>query len=263
MSGRRAPTSRSRKAITAGLRDAMDADDKVLLMGEDIGVLGGVFRVTDGLHAEFGSQRVVDTPLAEAGIVGTSVGLAVRGYRPVVEIQFDGFVFPAFNQITTQVAKMHNRTARAVHMPIVIRIPHGGGIGAIEHHSESPGGAVRAHRGPADPGPLERAGRLLDDPPGDRVRGSRHPLRAEEAVLGQGGRRPRSPPRALPLAGCRWCARGPMRPCWPGVRACPSRSRARRPPPRRASTSRSSTPARCPPSTIRRSSPRCSAPGAC
>ncbi|GAA1288940.1 MULTISPECIES: alpha-ketoacid dehydrogenase subunit beta [Brachybacterium] len=126
------------KAITAGLRDAMHADDKVLLMGEDIGVLGGVFRVTDGLHAAFGGQRVVDTPLAEAGIVGTSVGLAVRGYRPVVEIQFDGFVFPAFNQITTQVAKMHNRTAGAVHMPIVIRIPHGGGIGAIEHHSESP-----------------------------------------------------------------------------------------------------------------------------
>ncbi len=126
------------KAITAGLRDAMTADDKVLLMGEDIGVLGGVFRVTDGLHAEFGSQRVVDTPLAEAGIVGTAVGLALRGYRPVVEIQFDGFVFPAFNQITTQVAKMHNRTSGRVNMPMVIRIPHGGGIGAVEHHSESP-----------------------------------------------------------------------------------------------------------------------------
>ena len=126
------------KAITAGLRDAMTADDRVLLMGEDIGTLGGVFRVTDGLHAEFGSQRVVDTPLAEAGIVGTAVGLAVRGYRPVVEIQFDGFVFPAFNQITTQVAKMHNRTSGRVNMPLVIRIPHGGGIGAVEHHSESP-----------------------------------------------------------------------------------------------------------------------------
>ena len=126
------------KAITAGLRDAMHADDRVLIMGEDVGVLGGVFRVTDGLHAEFGSQRVVDTPLAEAGIVGTAVGLAYRGYRPVVEIQFDGFVFPAFNQITTQVAKMHYRTQGAVSMPIVIRIPHGGGIGAVEHHSESP-----------------------------------------------------------------------------------------------------------------------------
>ncbi len=126
------------KAITAGLRDAMTADDRVLLMGEDIGPLGGVFRVTDGLHAEFGSQRVVDTPLAEAGIVGTAVGLAVRGYRPVVEIQFDGFVYPAYNQITTQVAKMHNRTSGAVNLPLVIRIPHGGGIGAVEHHSESP-----------------------------------------------------------------------------------------------------------------------------
>jgi pyruvate dehydrogenase E1 component beta subunit len=126
------------KAITAGLRDAMHADDAVMLMGEDIGPLGGVFRVTDGLHAEFGSQRVVDTPLAEASIVGTAVGLAVRGYRPVVEIQFDGFVFPAFNQITTQVAKMHNRTVGRVNLPLVIRIPHGGGIGAVEHHSESP-----------------------------------------------------------------------------------------------------------------------------
>ena len=126
------------KAITAGLRDAMRADDRVMLMGEDIGPLGGVFRVTDGLHAEFGNLRVVDTPLAEAAIVGTAVGLAVRGYRPVVEIQFDGFVFPAFSQITTQVAKMHNRTKGRVRMPIVIRIPHGGGIGGIEQHSESP-----------------------------------------------------------------------------------------------------------------------------
>ncbi len=126
------------KAITRGLRDAMRADDKVMIMGEDVGVLGGVFRVTDGLHQEFGSLRVVDTPLAEAGIVGTAVGLAFRGYRPVVEIQFDGFVFPAFNQITTQVAKMHYRTGGKVRLPIVIRIPHGGGIGAVEHHSESP-----------------------------------------------------------------------------------------------------------------------------
>lgn len=126
------------KAITAGLRDAMHADEHVMLMGEDIGRLGGVFRVTDGLHAEFGSGRVVDTPLAEAGIVGTAVGLAMRGYRPVVEIQFDGFVFPAYNQITTQVAKMHYRTGGRVTLPMVIRIPHGGGIGAVEHHSESP-----------------------------------------------------------------------------------------------------------------------------
>ncbi len=126
------------KAITAGLRDAMRADDHVLLMGEDIGVLGGVFRVTDGLQAEFGPQRVVDTPLAEAAIVGTAVGLAFRGYRAVCEIQFDGFVYPAYNQITTQVAKMHYRTGGRVNLPLVIRIPHGGGIGAVEHHSESP-----------------------------------------------------------------------------------------------------------------------------
>ena len=126
------------KALNAGLRKAMTDDDKVLLMGEDIGPLGGVFRVTEGLHAEFGGDRVLDTPLAESGIVGTAIGLAMRGYRPVCEIQFDGFVFPAFNQITTQVAKMHYRTGGRVNLPLVIRIPHGGGIGAVEHHSESP-----------------------------------------------------------------------------------------------------------------------------
>ncbi|MCP2265058.1 pyruvate dehydrogenase E1 component beta subunit [Promicromonospora thailandica] len=126
------------KAVNEGLRAAMRRDDKVLLMGEDIGPLGGVFRVTDGLQAEFGEERVVDTPLAESGIVGTAIGLAMRGYRPVCEIQFDGFVFPAFNQITTQLAKIHNRTRGAIDMPVVIRIPYGGGIGAVEHHSESP-----------------------------------------------------------------------------------------------------------------------------
>ncbi len=126
------------KAINEGLRAAMRRDDKVMLMGEDIGPLGGVFRVTDGLQAEFGERRVVDTPLAESGIVGTAIGLAMRGYRPVCEIQFDGFVFPAFNQITTQLAKIHNRTRGAVQMPVVIRIPYGGGIGGVEHHGESP-----------------------------------------------------------------------------------------------------------------------------
>ena len=126
------------KAITLGLRDAMRADDKVLLMGEDIARLGGVFRVTQGLLEEFGQMRVVDTPLAEATIVGSAVGLAFRGYKSVCEIQFDGFVFPAFSQITTQLAKMHYRTQGRVRMPVVIRIPYGGGIGAVEHHSESP-----------------------------------------------------------------------------------------------------------------------------
>lgn len=126
------------KALGAGLRRAMRDDDRVVLLGEDIGRLGGVFRITDGLLDEFGAQRVIDTPLAESGIVGTAVGLAFRGYRPVVEIQFDGFVYPAFDQIVAQVAKLHYRTQGRVKMPITIRIPWAGGIGAAEHHSESP-----------------------------------------------------------------------------------------------------------------------------
>lgn len=126
------------KALNAGLRAAMTADDHVLLMGEDIGPLGGVFRVTEGLHAEFGPQRVLDTPLAESGIVGTAIGLAMAGFRPVIEIQFDGFVFPAFDQITSQLAKLANRHEGHAHFPLVIRIPYGGHIGAVEHHQESP-----------------------------------------------------------------------------------------------------------------------------
>jgi len=126
------------KALNEGLRKALEADPKVLIMGEDVGRLGGVFRVTDGLQKDFGEDRVIDTPLAESGIVGTAVGLAIRGFRPVCEIQFDGFVFPAFDQIVSQVAKMHYRSAGNVRLPITIRIPYGGGIGAVEHHSESP-----------------------------------------------------------------------------------------------------------------------------
>jgi 2-oxoisovalerate dehydrogenase E1 component beta subunit len=126
------------KALNLGLRRAMEDDPKVVLMGEDIGRLGGVFRITDGLQKDFGEARVVDTPLAEAGIVGTAVGLAMRGYRPVCEIQFDGFVFPAVNQIITQVAKISARSQGRQRMPVVVRIPFGGGIGAVEHHSESP-----------------------------------------------------------------------------------------------------------------------------
>ena len=126
------------KAITAGLRAAMTANDKVLMMGEDIGPLGGVFRVTEGLHAEFGDKRVLDTPLAESGIIGTAIGLAMRGYRPVCEIQFDGFIFPGFDQITTQLARMRNRHEGRLSMPVVIRVPYGGHIGSIEHHQESP-----------------------------------------------------------------------------------------------------------------------------
>jgi len=126
------------KALNNGLRKAMETDPKVLIMGEDVGKLGGVFRITDGLQKDFGEDRVIDTPLAESGIIGTAVGLAIRGYRPVCEIQFDGFVFPGFDQIVSQVAKMHNRSAGQLRMPITIRIPFGGGIGAVEHHSESP-----------------------------------------------------------------------------------------------------------------------------
>ena len=126
------------KAINSGLRRALETDPKVVLMGEDIGKLGGVFRVTEGLQKDFGAERVVDSPLAESGIVGTAIGMAMRGYRPVCEIQFDGFVFPAFDQITTQLAKMHYRSGGALTVPVVIRIPYGGGIGAVEHHSESP-----------------------------------------------------------------------------------------------------------------------------
>jgi pyruvate dehydrogenase E1 component beta subunit len=126
------------KAINAGLQKCLQDDPKVLVFGQDVAQLGGVFRVTEGLHAEFGQQRVFNSPIAESGMVGTAIGLAMRGYRPVVEIQFDGFVFPAFNQITTQLAKLTYRSEGSTQMPVVIRIPYGGGIGAVEHHSESP-----------------------------------------------------------------------------------------------------------------------------
>jgi 2-oxoisovalerate dehydrogenase E1 component beta subunit len=133
-----AETTTLGKALNHGLRRALENDPKVVIMGEDVGKLGGVFRITDALQKDFGEDRVIDTPLAEAGIVGTAVGLAIRGFRPVCEIQFDGFVFPAYNQIVAQVAKMHYRSRGKLRLPITIRIPFGGGIGAVEHHSESP-----------------------------------------------------------------------------------------------------------------------------
>jgi 2-oxoisovalerate dehydrogenase E1 component beta subunit len=126
------------RALNEGLRRSLENDPKVMIMGEDVGRLGGVFRVTDGLQKDFGEHRVVDTPLAESGIVGTAIGLALRGYRPVCEIQFDGFVYPATDQIVSQLAKMRYRSRGNVTLPVVIRIPFGGGIGAVEHHSESP-----------------------------------------------------------------------------------------------------------------------------
>jgi pyruvate dehydrogenase E1 component beta subunit len=126
------------KALNSGLRAAMEEDPRVLVMGEDVGKLGGVFRVTDGLAKDFGEQRVLDTPLSESGIIGTAVGLAIRGFRPVCEIQFDGFVFPGYDQIVSQLAKVRYRSQGKVPMPVVVRIPFGGGIGAVEHHSESP-----------------------------------------------------------------------------------------------------------------------------
>ncbi|HMG62206.1 MAG TPA: transketolase C-terminal domain-containing protein, partial [Streptosporangiaceae bacterium] len=126
------------RALNEGLRKALENDPKVLIMGEDVGKLGGVFRVTDGLQKDFGEARVTDTPLAESGIIGTAIGLALRGYRPICEIQFDGFVFPAFDQIVSQLAKMRYRSQGKLILPVVVRIPFGGGIGAVEHHSESP-----------------------------------------------------------------------------------------------------------------------------
>jgi 2-oxoisovalerate dehydrogenase E1 component beta subunit len=160
------------KALNEGLRKALEDDPKALIMGEDVGRLGGVFRVTDGLQKDFGEDRVIDTPLAESGIIGTAVGLAIRGFRPICEIQFDGFVFPAFDQIVSQVAKMHYRSAGHVKLPITIRIPFGGGIGAVEHHSESqesyfchtPGLKVVACSNPVDAYWMIRQTVACDDP---------------------------------------------------------------------------------------------------
>jgi pyruvate dehydrogenase E1 component beta subunit len=131
-------------ALNRALHDAMDDDDRVVVFGEDVADLGGVFRVTDRLAERFGPDRCFDTPLAESGIVGTAVGMAMYGYRPVVELQFDGFSYPAFEQITSHLAKMPNRSRGTVRLPVVVRIPFGGGIGAVEHHSESPE-ALYAH----------------------------------------------------------------------------------------------------------------------
>ncbi len=124
-------------ALNRALADAMAADDSVLVFGEDVGALGGVFRVTDGLTARFGDDRCFDTPLAESGIVGTAIGMAMNGMRPVVEMQFDAFAYPAFEQVVSHAAKLGNRTRGSIRVPIVIRVPFGGGIGGVEHHCDS------------------------------------------------------------------------------------------------------------------------------
>lgn len=125
------------KALNAALRHAMREDDRTVVFGEDVGTLGGVFRVTDGLTQEFGEERCFDTPLAESAIIGTAVGMAMYGYRPVVEMQFDAFAYPAFEQLVSHVAKFRSRTRGALPLPLTVRIPYGGGIGGVEHHSDS------------------------------------------------------------------------------------------------------------------------------
>ncbi len=160
------------KALNLAMQRALREDERVVVLGEDVGTLGGVFRVTDGLVEEFGPRRVFDTPLAESGIVGAAIGLALRGFRPVCEIQFDGFVYPAFDQIVSQLAKMRARSRGRISLPVVIRIPAGGGIGAVEHHSESneayfahtAGLRVVACSNPQDGYRLLRAAIRSDDP---------------------------------------------------------------------------------------------------
>lgn len=159
-------------ALNRALADSLAEDDRVLVFGEDVGALGGVFRITDGLAARFGEGRVFDTPLAEAGIVGTAIGMAMNGLRPVVEMQFDAFAYPAFEQITSHLAKLHNRTRGLIELPVVIRIPYGGGIGGVEHHCDSseayythtPGLRVVTPATPADAYTLLRQAIACPDP---------------------------------------------------------------------------------------------------
>ena len=160
------------RALNQALADALAADERVVVFGEDVGTLGGVFRITDGLAARFGDSRVFDTPLAEAGIVGTAIGMAMNGLRPVVEMQFDAFSYPAFEQITSHLAKLRNRTRGAIELPVVVRIPVGGGIGGVEHHSDSseayythtPGLRVVVPATPADAYSMLRAAIECPDP---------------------------------------------------------------------------------------------------
>lgn len=132
------------QAINNALDIKLEEDKSIMVYGEDCGVEGGVFRVTEGLQKKYGVERVFDSPLAESAIVGTGLGMALSGLRPIVELQFDGFTYPAFNQIISNVSRMHNRSRGKYKVPMVIRFPYGGGINALEHHSESPE-ALYAH----------------------------------------------------------------------------------------------------------------------
>ena len=186
-------------ALNRALADALAGDETVLVFGEDVGALGGVFRVTDGLAARFGETRVFDTPLAESGIVGTAIGTTMNGLRPVVELQFDAFGYPAFEQIVSHLAKLRNRTRGRVALPVVIRIPYGGGVGGVEHHSDSSEAYACAHGGPAggdgvlDPGDAYTLLRLAIESPG-----SGYFPGAEAPLLGPGGDGP-GPHGALPF----------------------------------------------------------------
>lgn len=172
MATRQLATVTMTAALNAAIRDAMTEDPNVVVFGEDVGPLGGVFRVTDGLHAEFGEERIWDSPLAESGIVGTAIGMAIYGLRPIVEMQFDAFSYPAFEQIVSHLAKMRNRTRGRVTLPIVIRIPCAGDIGGVEHHSDSseaywahtPGLTVVTPSNPADAYSMLREAIASDDP---------------------------------------------------------------------------------------------------
>ena len=200
------------KALNTAMADAMHADDSVLVFGEDVGMLGGVFRITDGLTKTFGQSRCFDTPLAESGIVGMAVGMAMNGMRPVIEMQFDAFAYPAFEQIVSHVAKMHNRTKGTVKLPIVIRVPYAGGIGGVEHHCDSSEAYYAHTAGPEGFHPGHRGRRLPDAPRSHRLGRPGDVHGAQEAVLVQGPGGPgRAPRRARREHRTRDLLRGPRR----------------------------------------------------
>ena len=248
------------QALNRALADALEADDRVVVYGEDVGTLGGVFRVTDGLAARFGEARVFDSPLAESGIVGTAIGMAMNGLVPVVEMQFDAFAYPAFEQLTSHLAKLRNRTRGRVELPVVVRIPYGGGIGGVEHHCDSsetyyahtPGLRVVTPSSPADAYRLLRQAILCPDPVIFLEPKRRYWATSDEPLTLDGP--------AIDRA--RVVRAGPTSRCSPTAARWRPLSRRPRRPPTRAGTSASSTCARSRRSTTRRSPPRCGAPDA-